>query len=65
MDTSERTVIMRLEPSPRLSELCGFPYFIERRFTLSELLEKGIIDKNDISEMATGREICKKIRVIK
>ncbi|KKK75919.1 hypothetical protein LCGC14_2868900 [marine sediment metagenome] len=44
-------IIMRIEPSKRLSELCGFPYFVERRFTVEELLEQGVIDENDIEQM--------------
>jgi hypothetical protein len=56
-------VIVELEPSNRLSELCGFPYFIQRRFTLSELLEKNIINLQDIEQMEQGKEIHKKLRV--
>ena len=56
-------IIMRIEPSKRLSELCGFPYFVERRFTVEELLEQGVIDENDIEQMMQGTEIHKKIRV--
>ena len=63
MDTSERIVIMRIEPSSELSELCGFPYFIERLFTVGELLKQKIINKDDISKMSSGIEICKKIPV--
>lgn len=63
MDISKLSVIVRIEPSSRLSELCGFPYFIERRFKASELLEYGVINKDDISKMATGAEISKRIPV--
>ena len=65
MGASEPMVIMSIEPSSRLSELCGFPYFIEKRFTVQELLEKGVIDENDIREMRQGKQICKKVPVIK
>ena len=57
-----RTVIMRIEPSKRLSELCGFPYFVERYFTIKELLEQGVITENDIREMERGKEIQKSIK---
>ena len=63
MTDQEQTVIMRIEPSKRLSELCGFPYFIERRFTVKELLETKVIDEDDIKQMMQGTEICKSLRV--
>ena len=63
MGNRERTVAMYIEPSKRLSELCGFPYFIRRRFTIGELLEKGMIDENDISKLARNGEIRKRIPV--
>jgi len=59
MTTREETIIMCVEPSKELSELCGFPYYIERRFTVKELLEQKIIDENDLSEMAKGKQISK------
>lgn len=65
MDVSEQTVVVRIEPSKRLSELCGFPYFVEKRFTVKELLEKGIIDENDLEEMRQGKEISKDIPVVR
>ncbi len=66
MDTEvERMVIVRVEPSHRLSELCGFPCFIEQRFKVKELLEKNIINADDIREMTRGKEICKKIPIVK
>jgi len=61
----KRTVIMCLEPSKRLSELVGFPYFIEKRSPVWELLNKGIINKDDIGEMEQGKQICKEIPMIK
>ena len=57
-------VIIRFEPSFRLSELCGFPYFIERKSTVEELKEQGIINDDDIAEMAQGKEICKQIPIL-
>ena len=60
----EQTVIVCLEPSKRLSELCGFPYFIEKSFPAKELLDKGIINEDDIAEMEQGRQIHKRIPVI-
>lgn len=65
MDMSERIVLVCIEPSKRLSEICGFPYFIERRFTVKELLREKIIDESDISEMEQGKEICKKVPIYK
>ncbi len=59
----KQNIIMRVEPSKRLSELCGFPYFLEYRFTRNELLEKGIINEDDVSEMESGKEICRKIPI--
>jgi excisionase family DNA binding protein len=56
-------VIVRLEPSRRLSEILGFPFYIERSFTVNELLEGGIIDEADISRMKAGEEIKKQIPV--
>ncbi len=60
-----RTVIVCIEPSKELSVLCGFPYFIERRFTIEELLRQGIINKTDIREMKHGRQISKRIPIHK
>ncbi len=59
----DRNIIIRLEPSKRLSELCGFPYFIECRVSVGELLGKGMIDDNDVRKMEGGNEICKRWRV--
>ena len=64
MDLAKRIVVMCIEPSKRLSELCGFPYYIEKRFTVKELLEQKVIDENDISEMKKGKQICKTIPII-
>jgi len=60
-DFLDQTVILRIEPSRRLSELCGSPYFIEKRFLVKELLEQGVISEGDVKEMRQGKEICKKI----
>ena len=62
---NEQTVIMCLEPSKELSKLCGFPHFIERRFTADELVRQGIINENDIIKMRQGKEICKRVPLIK
>lgn len=63
MNSKEQIVVVAIEPSKRLSELCGFPYFIEKRSTVKELLEKGIIDKNDVKGMEQGKQIRKKVRI--
>ena len=54
-------VIVAIEPSNELSEMIGFPYFIEKRFTIKELLDKNVIDDIDVSKMKQGVQICKKI----
>ena len=64
MRIAEKYVIVSLEPSKRLSELCGFPYFIQRRFSVRELLDNKMIDENDVREMRNGGEICKNWRVV-
>ena len=59
-----KTVIMTIESSKRLSELCGFPYFIEKRVPTKELLNNAVITKEDIKEMSMGKQICKSIKVV-
>ncbi len=59
------TVVIRIEPSKRLSEILGVPYFIERRFTTKELLKQGVISEDDIEQMKQGKEIRKQIEVSK
>ena len=61
---SKKHIIMWVEPSKRLSALCGFPYFIERRFTVGELLKQKIITADDIKQMEKGNEIHKRLRVV-
>jgi hypothetical protein len=58
----EKTVVMSIEPSKEFSGLCGFPYFVQKRCTVRELLELGIINEQDIEEMEMGT-IMKKVRV--
>jgi DNA-binding Xre family transcriptional regulator len=60
---AKQFVRVRIEPSRRLSEIIGFPYYIERHFTVNELRKKGIIDEADISRMKTGEEITKSVRL--
>lgn len=55
---------MRIEPSKRLSELCGFPYFVEKRFTVKEALENGLVNECDLKQMKKG-EICKSLPMVK
>jgi len=69
-DMLDRIVIVGIEPSTGLSEIfCdvlsvphGFPYLIERRFTVRELLEKNLIDEEDIRQMEDGGQIKKSWR---
>lgn len=63
MEKKKRSVIVRIEPSPRLSKALGFPYYIEQSFTVDELLEKGIINEADIIRMKEGEEIEKQMPV--
>lgn len=63
--TSNKNVIVALEPSSRLSEILGFPYYIERVFTVDELLKKGIINQEDIARMSTGECIKKQVPIAK
>lgn len=56
-------VVVCIEPSERLSGLLGFPYFIEKRFPVGELLRKGVVSEDDIDEMKQGKEICKQIAI--
>lgn len=60
----DRTVVVRIEPSKRLSELCGFPYCIEKRVPLKELFDEKMIDKDDIKKMEQGNEIHKSWKVV-
>lgn len=57
-------VIMIVEPSKRLSEILGFPYFIEKSFPVSEMLEKGVITLDELERMKQGEEICKKMNIV-
>jgi hypothetical protein len=59
-----KQVIMNIEPSTKLSELCGFPYFIEKKYSLDELVNQGIINETDIKEMEAGKQICKRIPIV-
>ena len=52
-----RQVVMRLEPSKELSEILGFPYFIEKKVPLQELLDNNIISHIDVDLMELGIEI--------
>ena len=58
----EQIVIVRMEPSKQFSEMCGFPYFIERRFTIGELLKHKMIVEEDIEKLKHG-EIQKQWRL--
>ncbi len=60
---NDQIVLMAIEPAKKLSKLCGFPYFIEKRFSVSELLKQGVIDDSDIVEMKQGKQICKSLKV--
>ena len=59
----EQYITIRFEPSKRLSALCGFPYYVERSFTVKELLEQKIIDEDDVERMLQGIGIHKSVRI--
>ena len=63
--TKKSTVFIRLEPSKRLSEMIGYPYVIERKYSIKELLAKDIITENDLEKIRNGQEILKRLRVKK
>lgn len=63
MATYLEKIKMRIEPSTRLSTILGYPYFIEKSYTIQELLDNGIITEDDIKQMQTGKEIKKQIPV--
>jgi hypothetical protein len=66
METNENDrgfIVMRIEPSKRLSELCRYPYFIEKKFKVEKLLKAGIITEGDIDRMKEGAKISAKIKV--
>lgn len=63
MENKVKIVIMRIEPSKRLSEILGYPYYIEKRYSTEELIKQGIINTDDIQQMGKGNEICKRIPV--
>ena len=52
---TERMVVMTIEPSKRLSEIIGFPYFIEKRVPLKDLCLSG----EEIKRMESGEQIFK------
>ena len=60
----ERNVIVKFEPSKRLSEIMGFPYYIERSFTVRELLSQHLISEDDIRQLEQGNEIEKSIPIV-
>ena len=55
-------IIMRIEPSKRLSEILGFPYWIERSFPFETLAN--ILTKDDLRRLEAGEEIEKMLPVI-
>ena len=59
----KEVLIVKVEPSKRLSELAGFPLFIERRFPVGELLKDGVIDEDDFKRLQEGEEIQKSMKV--
>ena len=62
-DKTGKTVMMRIEPSKRLSGILGFPYFIEESIPLSKLLEDKITTSEDVAFLESGKEICKQIPI--
>ncbi|KKK62117.1 hypothetical protein LCGC14_3007540 [marine sediment metagenome] len=64
MAEQERMVTVIMEPSKRLSEMLGSLYYIERRYSVEELLEKGMIALGDIAELESGIPILKQFRMM-
>ena len=56
----EKEIIIKIEVG---IELCGSPYFVEEKFSVKELMEKGIVNAEDVREMLQGKEIHKQIPV--
>ncbi len=63
MTKTQKYVIVKVEPSKELSKMMGFPYLIERRFPLRELVENGIVNEEDVRLMELGETIPKSIPV--
>lgn len=61
----KRRIIVRMEPSKRLSALCGFPYFVEQSFTVNELLKNKVITQDDVLKMEVEGEIQKNLKKMK
>ena len=54
-------VTVTIEPSFRLSEILGFPYSIDKEFSLQELVDQGVVTDEDIKELESGKTITKSI----
>jgi len=57
----QRNVVVTVEPSKRLSDLCGFPYYVEQVVNLEELYKQGIVTPEDIEKLETGEQLHKQI----
>ena len=60
-----KNIIVTVEPSRRLSELCGFPYYIEKRIPLSTLIKQGVVTDIDLKEMEQGKQLHKSIPIVR
>ncbi len=54
-----KIVTITIEPNTRLSEILGFPYYINKKVSLQELVDQGMITDEDVKEMEAGKTICK------
>lgn len=59
MDTKRR-LIMTIEPSKRLSEILGFPYYIEKKVSLESLH----LTEDEIRRLKNGEQIYHPIKAV-
>jgi len=57
-------VTVTIEPSSRLSEILGFPYYIDKKVSLQELVDQGVVTAEDIKGLEAGKTITKSIPVV-
>ena len=59
-----RNVVVSVEPSKRLSEILGFPYYITKRHSVQYLLDNMIIKEEDIVTLECGETIQKHLPIV-
>ena len=58
-----RIVIISVEPSKEFSQMLGFPYYIEKKVTVGEMFDQGIVTEVDVLEMESGKQIMKSVPI--